>query len=224
MECPSNNSNLSPLPGEGERERLIISIGRQLGSGGRAVAQLLAKEFDARFYDKELLALAAKESGFAPEFFEQNDEHKGFLRSLFHMHAPHVSDNNFYANNFSQEGLFKIQSDVIRKVAQEGSCVFVGRCADYVLRDFPNVFNVFVTASMDFRIDHVAERHQCSREEARKIIEKEEADRASYYNYYTGKKWGAAESYHLCIDASLLGIGETARFIAQYIKESRHSH
>jgi cytidylate kinase len=187
------------------------------------VAQLLAKEFDARFYDKELLLLAAKESGFAPEFFEQNDEHKGFLRSLFHMHAPHVSDNNFYANNFSQEGLFKIQSDVIRKVAQEGSCVFVGRCADYVLRDFPNVFNVFVTASMDFRIDHVAERHQCSREEARKIIEKEEADRASYYNYYTGKKWGAAESYHLCIDASLLGIEQTARFIAQYIRESRHS-
>lgn len=223
MECPSNNSNLSPLPGEGERERLIINIGRQLGSGGRAVAQLLAKEFDARFYDKELLLLAAKESGFAPEFFEQNDEHKGFLRSLFHMHAPHVSDNNFYANNFSQEGLFKIQSDVIRKVAQEGSCVFVGRCADYVLRDFPNVFNVFVTASMDFRIDHVAERHQCSREEARKIIEKEEADRASYYNYYTGKKWGAAESYHLCIDASLLGIEQTARFIAQYIRESRYS-
>ena len=223
MECPSNNSNLSPLPGEGERERLIINIGRQLGSGGRAVAQLLAKEFDARFYDKELLLLAAKESGFAPEFFEQNDEHKGFLRSLFHMHAPHVSDNNFYTNNFSQEGLFKIQSDVIRKVAQEGSCVFVGRCADYVLRDFPNVFNVFVTASMDFRIDHVAERHQCSREEARKIIEKEEADRASYYNYYTGKKWGAAESYHLCIDASLLGIEQTARFIAQYIRESRYS-
>ena len=223
MECPSNNSNLSPLPGEGERERLIINIGRQLGSGGRAVAQLLAKEFDARFYDKELLLLAAKESGFAPEFFEQNDEHKGFLRSLFHLHAPHVSDNNFYTNNFSQEGLFKIQSDVIRKVAQEGSCVFVGRCADYVLRDFPNVFNVFVTASMDFRIDHVAERHQCSREEARKIIEKEEADRASYYNYYTGKKWGAAESYHLCIDASLLGIEQTARFIAQYIRESRYS-
>ena len=223
MECPSNNSNLSPLPGEGERERLIINIGRQLGAGGRAVAQLLAKEFDARFYDKELLLLAAKESGFAPEFFEQNDEHKGFLRSLFHLHAPHVSDNNFYTNNFSQEGLFKIQSDVIRKVAQEGSCVFVGRCADYVLRDFPNVFNVFVTASMDFRIDHVAERHQCSREEARKIIEKEEADRASYYNYYTGKKWGAAESYHLCIDASLLGIEQTARFIAQYIRESRYS-
>lgn len=198
---------------------VIINVGRQLGAGGRAVAQLLAEEFNARFFDKELLTLAAKESGFAPEFFEQNDEHKGFLRSLFHMHAPHVSDNNFYANNFSQEGLFKIQSDAIRKAASEGSCVFVGRCADYVLRDFPHVFNVFVTASMDFRIDHVVERHQCSREEARKMIEKGEADRASYYNYYTGKKWGASESYHLCVDASLLGIEPTARFIAQFIRQ-----
>ncbi|MBR0276299.1 MAG: cytidylate kinase-like family protein [Prevotella sp.] len=198
---------------------VIINVGRQLGAGGRAVAQLLAEEFNARFFDKELLTLAAKESGFAPEFFEQNDEHKGFLRSLFHLHAPHVSDNSFYANNFSQEGLFKIQSDAIRKAASEGSCVFVGRCADYVLRDFPHVFNVFVTASMDFRIDHVVERHQCSREEARKMIEKGEADRASYYNYYTGKKWGASESYHLCVDASLLGIEPTARFIAQFIRQ-----
>ena len=198
---------------------VIINVGRQLGAGGRAVAQLLAEEFNARFFDKELLTLAAKESGFAPEFFEQNDEHKGFLRSHFHLHAPHVSDNSFYANNFSQEGLFKIQSDAIRKAASEGSCVFVGRCADYVLRDFPHVFNVFVTASMDFRIDHVVERHQCSREEARKMIEKGEADRASYYNYYTGKKWGASESYHLCVDASLLGIEPTARFIAQFIRQ-----
>lgn len=151
---------------------IIINVGRQIGAGGRTIAQLLAKEFDASFYDKELLALAAKESGFAPEFFEQNDEHKGFFRTLFHLHAPHVADNSFYANNFSQEGLFKFQSDAIRKAAEEGNCVFVGRCADYVLRDFAHAVNIFVTAPMDFRIDHVVERHGCSRKEAQRLIEK----------------------------------------------------
>ena len=200
---------------------IIINVGRQLGSGGRAVAQLLAQDFDAAFYDKEILSLAAKESGFAPEFFEQNDEHKGFVRSFFHLRAPHVGDNSFYSNNFSQEGLFKFQSDAIRKAALQGSCVFVGRCADYVLRDFPNVVNIFVTASMDFRIDHVVERHGCTREEAQRMIEKGEADRASYYNYYTGRHWGAAGNYHLCVDTSLLGVEETARFIAQFVKANQ---
>jgi len=200
---------------------IIINVGRQIGAGGRTIAQLLAEEFDARFFDKEILTLAAQESGFAPEFFEQNDESKGFLRTLFHLHAPHVADNNFYANNFSQEGLFKFQSDAIRKAAGESSCVFVGRCADYVLRDFPQVVNVFVTASMDFRIDHVAERHQCSRDEARRLIEKGEASRASYYNYYTGKHWGQADGYHLCVDASRLGVESTARFIAAFIRQEK---
>lgn len=198
-------------------KKIIINVGRQIGSGGRTVAQLLAKAFDARFYDKELLELAAKESGFSTEYFEQNDECKGFFRSLFNIRVSHLSDNAFYQNGFSQESLFKIQSDAIRKAAEEDSCVFVGRCADYVLRDMPECVNIFVTAPMEFRIDHVAERHQCSREEARHIIEKGEHERASYYNYYTGKRWGASESYHLCVDASVLGIEKTADYIAQYI-------
>ena len=220
MDRSSSNSNPSPHKGVAGN-RLIINVGRQIGAGGRAIGQLLAKEFDAHFYDSEILSLAAQESGFAPEFFEQNDEHKGFLRSLFHLRAPHVADNNFYANNFSQESLFKFQCDAIRKAAAEDSCVFVGRCADYVLRDQPNTFNIFVTASMDFRIDHVVERHGCSREEAQRMIEKGEADRASYYNYYTGHHWASAENYHLCIDASLLGIERTAAFVAEFIKSHK---
>ena len=197
---------------------IIVNVGRQIGSGGRAVAQLLAKEFEAAFYDKELLALAAKESGFAPEFFEKNDEHKGFLRSLFNLHALNMGSSNFYTSDFSQEGLFRFQCDAIRKAAADGSCVFVGRCADYVLRDDPRCVNIFITASMDFRIDHVAERNGCSRDEARRMIEKGEQERATYYNYYTGKRWGAAESYHLCADASLFGIEKTAAFIASFIR------
>ncbi|MBP3251768.1 MAG: cytidylate kinase-like family protein [Prevotella sp.] len=199
-------------------KHLIINVGRQIGSGGRAVAKLLAQAFGAQFYDREILELAARESGFAPEFFEKNDEHKGFLRSLFNLHAPNMGSSTFYTSDFSQEGLFKLQSDAIRKAAEEADCVFVGRCADYVLRDNPACFNVFITASMDFRIDHVCERHGCSRDEARRMIEKGEQERASYYNYYTGKRWGHAESYHLCVDASLLGVEATARYIAQFIE------
>ena len=202
-----------------QEQKIIINVGRQIGCGGRVIAQQLAREFNATFYDKELLQLASKESGFSATFFEQNDEHKGFFKSLFHLQMPHVGNNSFYVNNFSQEGLFKFQSDAIRKAAQQGSCVFVGRCADYVLRDDPCCVNIFVTASMDFRVSHVMERHGCTSEQARHLIEKGEAERASYYNYYTGKRWGAAESYDLCADSSVLGIDRTARFIAQFIKE-----
>ena len=101
---------------------IIINIGRQLGSGGHDIGRMLAMDFNANYYDREILNLAAKESGFSAEFFEQSDERHGFFHSLFHMHAPHLSDNNFYQNNFSQESLFKFQSDAIIKAAQESSC------------------------------------------------------------------------------------------------------
>ncbi len=112
------------------KKKIIINIGRQVGSGGRIIAKLLADEFGCQFYDKEILNLAAKESGFSEKFFEQNDEHKGFFQTLFHTHAPLLSDNNFYDNKFSQESLFQFQSEAIMKAADEGSCVFVGRAAD----------------------------------------------------------------------------------------------
>lgn len=200
-------------------EHIIINIGRQLGSGGRVIAQKLAQEFDCQFYDKEILNLAAKESGFSEKIFEQNDEHKGFQKSLFHMRVPHVSDVNFYKSNISQEGLFQFQSDAIRKAAKKGSCVFVGRCADYILRDMPNVVNIFVTADIDWRAEQVIKRHQCTKEEALKIIHHAESSRASYYNYYTGKRWGDAASYDLCVDASILGIDATEQYIADFIRK-----
>ena len=171
------------------------------------------------YYDRELLNLAAKESGFSEKFFKQNDEKKGFLRGLFNVQAPHIIGGSLYGSNFSQEGLFQFQSDAIRKAASEGSCVFLGRCADYILRDFENVVNVFITASMDFRVDVVSKVKQLDAEHARKLIEHVESRRAQYYNYYTGKRWGAAESYDLCIDASILGLEETEKLIADYIRK-----
>ena len=200
-------------------ERIIICVGRQLGSGGRIIAKQLAEDFGCKLYDKELLNLAAKESGFSERFFEQNDEQKGFLKSLFHMHAPHISDTSFYKSNFSQESLFQFQSDAIKKAAEEGSCVFVGRCADYVLRDQKNVVNIFITANLSERIKAVMERHDCNEEVARKIINHKENARASYYNYYTGKKWGNAESYDFCINTSLLGLKRTEELVRDYVKQ-----
>ena len=180
---------------------------------------MLADTFGCKFYDKELLNLAAKESGFSEKFFEQNDEQKGFLKSLFHLHVPLMGENNFYKNNFSQDSLYQFQSDAIRKAAAQDSCVFVGRTADYVLRDFRNTVSVFITANLDQRIQRVCKRYNMNRAEARKYIHSREEDRATYYNYYTGKEWGHSESYDLCINSSLLGLEETELFIAQFIKK-----
>ena len=200
-------------------KHIIINVGRQVGAGGQEIGRMLAKDFEAQYYDRELLNLAAKESGFSEKFFKQNDEKKGFLRGLFNVQAPHIIGGSLYGSNFSQEGLFQFQSDAIRKAASEGSCVFLGRCADYILRDFENVVNVFITASMEFRVDVVSKVKQLDAEHARKLIEHVESRRAQYYNYYTGKRWGAAESYDLCIDASILGLEETEKLIADFIRK-----
>lgn len=200
-------------------KHIIINVGRQVGAGGQEIGRMLARDFEAKFYDRELLNLAAKESGFSEKFFKQSDEKQGFLRGLFSVQAPHFSLGSLYGSNFSQEGLFQFQSDAIRKAASEGSCVFLGRCADYVLRDFENVVNVFITASIDFRVELVSKVKELDAEHALKLIEHVEHRRAEYYNYYTGKKWGAAESYDLCIDASLLGLEETEKLIADYIRK-----
>ena len=199
-------------------KHIIICIGRQLGSGGHDIARMLAMDFNAKYYDRELLNLAAKESGFSEKFFEQHDEHQGFFKSLFNLQSPMVS-NSLYKSNLSQESLFQFQSDAIRKAASEGSCVFVGRCADYVLRDMPNVVSIFITASMRFRIDQLLAHKQVTPQQAKRIILQAEGQRASYYNYYTGRKWGAAETYDLCIDSSLLGLVETEKIIADFIRK-----
>lgn len=200
-------------------KHIIINIGRQLGSGGHDIGRMLALDFQAKYYDRELLNLAAKESGLSEKIFEQNDEKKGFFRGLLNLGSPHVSSGRVYNSGVSQESLFLFQSEAIKKAANEGSCVFVGRCADYVLRNLPNTVSVFVTASMDYRVQQIMNKRHLDEDAARKFIEQGESERATYYNYYTGKKWGAAESYDLCIDSSVLGLVETEKIIAQFIKK-----
>lgn len=202
-------------------DKIIVNVGRQVCAGGLEIGKLLADEFQAKYYDRELLNLAAKESGFSEEFFKQSDERKGFFRSFLHLPFGNSwgGGSNFYQNNFSQESLFKFQSDAIVKAAQEGSCVFVGRCADYVLRDFPNVVNVFITASLESRAKLFMKEKNVSKEEAIRRIQQVESRRASYYNYYTGKHWGQADSYDLCIDSSAIGSAATARLIAEFVRK-----
>lgn len=199
--------------------KIIINVGRQLGSGGHDIGRMLALDFQAKYYDRELLNLAAKESGFSEKLFEAHDEKKGFFRGLFNIQAAHVAEGALYRSGFTQENLFQFQSDAIRKAAQESSCVFVGRCADYVLRDFPNVVNIFITASMSHRVEQIMNKQHLNEQAARKFIEQKESKRATYYNYYTGKKWGAAESYDFCIDSSILGLQQTEQLIAQFIRK-----
>ena len=201
-----------------KNNHIIICVGRQLGSGGHDIARMLAMDFNAKYYDRELLNLAAKESGFSEKVFEQNDERKGSLKSLFGIQLP-VFNGNIYHSEISRESLFQFQSDAIRKAASEGNCVFVGRCADYILRDMPNVVKIFITASIRFRIDQILAHKNVTPQQAKRIILEEESKRASYYNFFTGKKWGAAESYDLCIDSSILGMVETEKLIADFIRK-----
>lgn len=198
----------------------IINIGRQFGSGGHVIGEKLAAKLDFSFYDKELINIASKESGLGKEFFEQADEKKGYglLGSLLGLRSNFGTDDFFY-NYLSNETLFQIQSDVIRKLAEKESCVFVGRCADYILRDNPNCFNIFITADTEDRIRRVARRQGLEEEKIPDLLEKTDKNRSGYYNYYSSKTWGTASTYHLCINSSLLGIEATVQLIADIVKQ-----
>lgn len=200
-------------------KHIIICVGRQLGSGGHDIGRMLALDLNAKYYDRELMNLAAKESGLSERVFEQHDERKSFLRSFLHL-PNGMAGAGYSRQGFSQDSFFQFQSEAIRKAADDSSCVFVGRCADYVLRDRDDVVSVFITAAMDFRIEQVmAKQHFATPHEARRFIEQGEARRADYYNYYTGKRWGEAASYDLCIDSSVLGLAETEKFIADFVRK-----
>lgn len=200
-------------------EKYVINIGRQLGSGGREIGVKLAKELGIAFYDKELIELASQESGLCKEFFEKADEKasQSLIGGLFGTRFPFITEGSMpYSNCLSNDALFKIQSDVIRRLAEEHSCLFVGRCADYILRDNPRCVNVFISALMADRIQRIMTRRNISKDEAEELIEKMDKRRSTYYNYYSYNTWGAAATYHLCIDSSVLGIDGTTAFIKEF--------
>jgi cytidylate kinase len=197
-------------------EKFSITIGRQLGSGGRVIGEKLASQLGISFYDKELIQIASQESGLGKEFFEKVDEKTS--HSIFSGLFGYTND--IYSNNYlSNETLFKIQSDVIRELAEQQSCIFVGRCADYVLKDNSRCLNLFITADMNDRVKRIAEIQKMPENKAKDYIEKMDKKRASYYNYFSNKVWGSAESYHLCINSSVLGIDETVTYISRFAEK-----
>jgi cytidylate kinase len=202
------------------KEKFSITIGRELGSGGRQVGEKLASQLGISFYDKKLIQIASLKSGLGKEFFEQADEktnHSLFGGRLAILGS--LEGRNYSGNYLSNERLFTIQSEVIEKLAEEKSAVFVGRCADYVLKKDPYCVNIFVCADMKDRIKHVSEKQNITEKIAKEIIEKTDKKRAEYYNYFSNKIWGKAESYHLCVNSSVLGIDDTVNIISQFIKQ-----
>ncbi|MDR0367777.1 MAG: cytidylate kinase-like family protein [Bacteroidales bacterium] len=197
----------------------IINIGRQFGSGGRQIGEALAKKMNFSFYDKELIHLASKESGLGKEFFEKFDEKSRFgLLGGFLGFRTGINADEFVNSHLNHESLFRIQSNVIRELAEQQSCVFVGRCADYILREYPLCINVFITADLDDRIERVAKRQNIHKDKIPDLLEKTDKRRAEYYNFYTNKTWGNAKSYHICINSSVLGIDETVEAIIRFAK------
>jgi len=186
----------------------IITVGRQYGSGGREVAKKLAEIMNISFYDKELLAEASKDSGICQEVMENYDEkqEKKSFFSMFGNMQGRMDPGSMYLDMPLNQRIFLAQFDTIRRIADEGSCVIVGRCADYVLRDHKNVLNVFVKAGMDQRIARIEKLYGLDPLNAEETIKRADKQRAAYYNYYATGTWGDVNNYHLCVDTGVLGI------------------
>ena len=202
---------------------MIITIGRQLGSGGLEIGRLLAERLNLAFYDKELLTEAARHSGICPECFQQVDEQAKRTFGgvgIFGMRFPFVGDGNTsYNSMISGDNLFLIQSETIVKLAEnEQGAVFVGRCADYVLRHRDDVVSVFITATEADRVKRLCDRRVCTEAEARDMMKKVDKQRSAYYDYYASREWGVASSYDICLNSSLLGIEGTVEAIINIVR------
>ena len=202
---------------------LIITIGRQFGSGGRDIGEKVAEYFNIPFYDKELVELAAQKSNISKEALKEVDEHatNSFLYSLASGNYSMRGINApIYYEMPINDKLFIAQADVIKEVAKRGSCVIVGRCADYVLEnENVDVLSVFVYGSVDYRAKRVMSALDITQAKAKDKVLKTDKQRRTYYDYYTSKNWGVMSNYDLCIDAEKFGIEETANMIINAAKK-----
>lgn len=202
----------------------IYTIGREFGSYGKQVGEKLAERLGIAIYDKELLQKAAKESGFCEEIFENHDERptNSFLYSLV---MDTYSAGSYSAAPFMDMPLnhkvFLAQFDAIKKIAENESCVIVGRCADYALADNPKCLNIFIRAEMDDRVKRISKRLDITEAKAKDMCIKQDKQRASYYNYYTSKKWGDARSYDLCLNTSKISVDDCVDVILEYRKKMK---
>lgn len=213
-----------------DKKNIVITIGRQFGSGGRELGRRLALRIGAKYYDKELLIEAARRAGMSEEFFKRKDEcFPTFINGVFSFAFGYNSVNCFSGStNISDESIYRAQSDFIHSLADgTDSCVIVGRTSDYVLRDHPRLINIFVHAPEEACIDRIMQRDagtefECSREKAKAKARRINKLRANYYNFYTDKTWGAASSYDLTFDTSLMPIDDIIEVIIEYINRRFH--
>lgn len=190
---------------------MIISIGRQHGSNGHDIARALAKEMNYACYDKEIVDHAVANSGFSKEIFDTYDERKV---STYVVTTPHyIGMTEGFRLNMQVSAA---QFDAMRALADKGNCIFVGRCADYILRNRDDLFRVFIMADMDFRIKTMMGRRGISADQAKRLIREVDKDRSSYYKYYTDQIWGEARNYDLCIDSSRVGVEGAVKVIETY--------
>ena len=199
----------------------VITIGRQFGSGGHEIGERVADYFGVKYLDKELLTRVAKESGFCEEMIKNHDERptNSFLYNL-------VMDTYSFGYNASSfvdmpisHKVFLAQFDTIKKVAAEGPCVIVGRCADYALHDFKNCIRLFIYADEEAKVKRVMERYSLTEEKAKDMMAKKDKQRQSYYNYYSSKKWGRADSYDFCLNSCVLGVDGTVMLIVHIVED-----
>jgi len=204
-------------------KNMIICVGRQLGSGGKEIAEKLSVVLDIPLYDKEILAIAARNTGFKKEMFENADEKVSQnVLGWFLGSSPLVSDSLIIQDSLiSNDALFKMQCETINQIASKGSAIFVGRCADYILRDHPNRVSFFISADQKNRIERLCHFRGITMEEAVKTIKKSDKQRSTYYKYYTDKTWGAAWSYDFCLNSSVFGIDGTVDSILELLNRKK---
>lgn len=196
-------------------KKVLVTIGRQFGSGGHEIGEKLAKKLGIKFYDKELIKLIAKQSGLCEKVLESYDEKP--TNSLLYSIVMDIYPSVMYTGPTIDQQIYQANYDTIRKLSEE-SCVIVGRCADYILRDCPELVSVFVHADEDFRAGRVADEYQVTNAKARDMLTKTDKKRASYYNFQSEKKWGAATSYNFCLESSSIGIDECVELLYDYIR------
>lgn len=202
-------------------KKIVITIARQYGSGGRTVAKMLSKDLGIHYYDKELMKIAAEESGISEQLFVKADE------NVKHLNPVARAVRNVYKGQLfspdsdeftSAENLFNFQAEIIKKLAATEPCVIVGRCADFVLKDYDNAIRCFIYAPMPFLMEHAAKNQPMRGAELQRFIEKTDQHKAAYYQYHTGQVWDDAKNYDLCLDASRLGFEKTAEAIKAYAR------
>lgn len=197
----------------------IITISRQHGSGGREIGSLLAKKLGIPYYDNELIKIAARESGFDEKHFRDFD--KSATNSFLYSLVRGMQYNTQHGSSLQSfdDSIYLAQASAIKKIAEEGPCVIIGRCADHVLASYPNLVKVFIYAPSDFRIKRVMEHEGLDKKKAEDSIKKTDKRRQNYYFHHTDVKWGDLQSYNLCIDSSMCGMETAADLIYQYIKK-----